>query len=305
MVQEKIRRNGTIDIYIVEANPVCFQGRLFLFEYIRCKKSPDGRIIQKHRDNRTEDSYFRFLEPATGWISPAFGHGLHLGNAFVRQDRVYVTAVEGWGMSRFYQLESDDLIRWTEPRVILEDPRWAGYNTSVCRDGDGYLLTFELGKPAELVGVPFTMFFARSTDLKTWTVIPDAVFGREIYTGGPMVRRFGDWYYFFYLDGSYEKGFRETVARSRDLKNWEWSPRNPVMEANEDDRKINGRFSAEERELIRTAADINNSDMDMCEWNGKLFIVYSWGNQRGTEFLAAAEADGTERSFCESWFETI
>ncbi len=305
MMKREIRRNGSIDIHIVEANPVCFQGRLYIFEYIRCKKTPDGRVIIKHRDNQTEDSYFRFIEPATGWISPAFGHGLHMGNAFVWQDRVYVTAVEGWGMSRFYQLESDDLFHWTEPRVILEDPSWGGYNTSVCRDGDGFLLTFELGKPAELIGVPFTMFFARSTDLKTWTVLPDAVFGREIYTGGPMVRRFGDWYYFFYLGGSYEKGFREFAARSRDLKNWEWSPWNPVMEANEDDRKIKGSFSDEERELIRTAENINNSDMDICEWNGKLFIVYSWGNQRGTEFLATAEADGTEQSFCESWFETL
>ncbi|MBQ6596741.1 MAG: hypothetical protein IJH79_04230 [Lentisphaeria bacterium] len=284
----KIRKNGTVEIGIVEANPICFKGRLYLFESIR-----------------TGEVYCRFLEPATGWTSPEFGHGLCMANAFVREDRIYVTAVKGSGTSRFYQLESDDMVHWTEPRVILEGPGWAGYNTSICRDGSGFLLTFELGKPEDLVHVPFTMFFARSTDLKEWKVIPDAVFGRDIYTGGPMLRHFGDWYYFFYLDGSYEKGFRESVARSRDLKNWEWSPRNPILDFSDDDRKLHSRFSDEEQELIRSAEDINNSDMDMCEWDGKLFIVYSWGNQRGTEFLAFAEAEGTEKSFCESWFDTL
>jgi len=299
----EISRKGTIDLYIVEANPVCFKGRLYIFEYIRCRKDASGRIVKTHRDNRTGDSCFRLLEPETGWTSPSFGRGLHMGNAFVWNDRMYVTAVEDWGKSRFYQLESDDLIHWTEPRVILEDPRWAGYNTSVCRDDQGFLMTFELGKPADLVGVPFTMFFARSTDLKNWTVIPDAVFGKEIYTGGPMLRYFAPWYYFFYLDGSYERGFREFAARSRDLKHWEWSPQNPVMAPGDEDRQLNGRFSEAEKELIRNAVNINNSDLDMCEWQGKLYLVYSWGDQRGTEFLATAEAPGTEKEFCLSFFE--
>ena len=40
----------------------------------------------------------------------------------------------------------------------------------------------------------------------------------------------------------------------------------------------------------------------MCEFGGKLVCFYSWGNQRGKAFSALAEADCTEREFCESFF---
>ena len=45
------------------------------------------------------------------------------------------------------------------------------------------------------------------------------------------------------------------------------------------------------------------SDLDMCEWNGKLVCLYSWGNQRGCEFSALAEANCTEKEFFESFFD--
>ena len=147
-------KRGTIDQFIVEANPIVFKGQLYRFEYIRYF-SPEKR----YRNNNLGVSYFRFINVQTGEVLPPFGHNLHMGNAFVWQDRIYVTAVEDWGKGRFYQLESDDLVHWTTPRVILEDPGWQGYNTSICRAEDGFVLTFELGAPSELVNVPFNMVF--------------------------------------------------------------------------------------------------------------------------------------------------
>lgn len=290
-----IRKLGTIDLGIVESNPFVFQNELYRFEYIRCGKN-------QYRHNHTTDSYFRLVRVADGKILPAFGHGLHLGNAFAWEDRVIVTAVEDWGKSRFYQLESTNLHDWTEPKVILEHPSWQGYNTSLCRAENDFILVFELGAPAELVKIPFTMFFARSNDLKTWEVIEDAVFGRDFYTGGPMLRYFSPWFYFFYLHGSYEDGFQEYVVRSKDLKEWEWSSRNPVLSYDDDDRILAAPFNADEIRQIQNAVNINNSDLDMCEWQGKLQMTYSWGNQRGTEFLALATADCNEREFCESFW---
>ncbi|MCP4450012.1 MAG: hypothetical protein GY809_01005, partial [Planctomycetes bacterium] len=43
-------------------------------------------------------------------------------------------------------------------------------------------------------------------------------------------------------------------------------------------------------------------DIDFCEFNGRLIINYSWGNQGGTEFIAEAEYDGTSAQFLEGWF---
>ena len=168
----QIIRTGTIDADIVEANPIVFRGRLYLFEYIR----------ETYYDN-PGPSFFRFMDLADGTFTPPFAHGLHMGNAFAAGDKVYVTAVEKWGGSRFYITESADLRHWSEPRVILEDPAWEGYNTSCCRAGDRFVLAFELGKPLEMVGVPFTMFFAESTDMQHFRVLPDAVFGAGFYTG--------------------------------------------------------------------------------------------------------------------------
>jgi hypothetical protein len=296
--QYKITKHGTIDIFIVESNPVIFKGELYRFEYIRHHENG-----KRYRFNLTGDSYFRFVNVETSKISAPFGKGLHLGNVFVWEDRIYVTAAENWGKSRFYQLESDDMLNWSKPRLILENPEWEGYNSSMCRTDDGFLLTFELGAPADIVGIPFTMFFAKSKDLKTWELIPDTVFGRDIYTGGPMIRYYSGWYYFFYLDGSHEDGFRETVARSKDLKNWTWGSKNPILEADSKDKILKGEFTESESESILKAVNNNNSDMDMCEWKNKLYIVYSWGNQWGTEFLAEAEAGCTEQEFCESFFE--
>lgn len=53
---------------------------------------------------------------------------------------------------------------------------------------------------------------------------------------------------------------------------------------------------------ILDAVDCNNSDIDMCEINGKTLITYSWGNQLGKEFLALAEYNGTNEEFLKSFF---
>lgn len=298
-MSEIIRKLGTVDCDIVEANPVVWQGRLLRFEYIRPRKVNGGGYYA----NRTGDSYFRFVDQNTGEILPAFGKGLHMGNAFVWKDRMVVTAVENWGKSRFYQLESADLVNWSEPEVILENPAWQGYNTSVCRAEDRFIMIFELGAPLEIVKEPFTMFFAESYDLRDWKVIPDAVFGQDFYTGGPMVRYFDGIYYVFFVDGSYESGFRVSAARSRDLKNWELSRKNPVMDYGREDYRLYGEFSPALKDYIANAENINVSDLDMCEYNGKLELVYSWGNQRGMEFLSRAESDLTEKDFCEYFFK--
>ncbi len=294
-----LRRLGTFDLDIAEANPVVFKGKPYLMEYVRNRKSTiyrDGCPV----------SHFRFRDMTDmKTFSAPFGLGLHLGNAFVKDDHIVVTAVEDWGKGRFYELESDDMAHWTEPRVILEDPAWEGYNTSICEADGRYVMAFELGKPKELVHVAFTMFFAESTDLKTWRIIPEAVFGRDIYTGAPLLRFHNGFFYFFHLEGSYEEGFITIVARSRDLKNWEWG-RRTVLERSQEDRMILPRaatfFTQQQLLHIASAVHINVSDLDMCDYDGRLLLCYSWGNQRGVEFLALAEAACSEAAFCESFF---
>jgi hypothetical protein len=79
---------------------------------------------------------------------------------------------------------------------------------------------------------------------------------------------------------------------------------NSVLCAPADDRHIasGARFTAGELNRIATVTDINNSDIDFCEYSGHLVIYYSWGNRKGIEHLASAMHRGTEAEFLEGWF---
>ena len=92
------------------------------------------------------------------------------------------------------------------------------------------------------------------------------------------------------------------IARSTDLLSWEIAPVNPVLFYGDEDRVLDGEFSEEEKERINNSLNTNNSDVDVCEYNGKTIILYSWGNQMGKEFLAKAEYDGPMAEFFESFF---
>lgn len=55
---------------------------------------------------------------------------------------------------------------------------------------------------------------------------------------------------------------------------------------------------------IVTAVNRNNSDIDFCEYKGRVVVNYSWGNQQGVEHLSEAVFDGTESEFLKAWFPT-
>jgi hypothetical protein len=93
------------------------------------------------------------------------------------------------------------------------------------------------------------------------------------------------------------------MVRSKDLKHWESSRLNPVIAFSDEDKRIaNSNLTADQRQAIAHAKNINNSDVDLCEFKGKTIIFYSWGNQQGKEFLAEAVYEGTLASFLRSYF---
>jgi hypothetical protein len=79
-----------------------------------------------------------------------------------------------------------------------------------------------------------------------------------------------------------------TLFTSKDLTNW--------------NERIIFKLTEADRAKVVKAQDVNNSDIDFCEYRGRLIINYSWGNQQGVEFLAEAEFDGTLEQFLTDWF---
>ena len=161
---------------------------------------------------------------------------------------------------------------------------------------------FEIDKPKEEAGVPFTARFARSKDLRAWVVTsPECQYSKERYTAPHALRWLDGWFYNFYLEA--HQGYEMRVVRSRDLITWFSSPLNPVLRHSGEDKLIRERsLSTAQRARIENAVNLNNSDIDFCDWRGKTFITYSWGNQQGVEHLAEAEFDGAVEEFLRTWF---
>jgi hypothetical protein len=288
-----IKKLGTIDLLMVETTPVAFKNRLYRFEYVR----------DNYHANKTGASYFRFVDVATGRATPAFAKGKHLGCAFVDADKAYAFGVDKWNGSMISVFWSKDLSQW-QSQTGLTLPGWGLFNTSVCKADGRYVMAIEVGEPKEVVGVPFTIFFAESKDLLNWKLLPlECVYSKEKYTACPALRYLDGCFYMIYLEARPGPTYETHIVQSKDLRHWESSRLNPVLAFSEDDKLIaKAKLTPEQRKTIAEAKDINNSDVDLCEYKGRTIIYYSWGNQQGKEFLAEAVYDGTLASFLKGWF---
>ncbi len=294
MKKPEIKRLGTIDCDIVETTPIVFNGRLYRFEYIR----------ERYYANTTGNSYFRFCDIESDKITVSFAKGYHLGSALVENDTVYVFGVDEWGGENMKVFCSKDLINWNSCGDISLKG-FAIYNNSVCKNSDGkYIMLIELGKPVEEIGIPFTARFLESNDLRNWHLLPlEYMFGKDFYTGGHFLTFESDYYYLTYLEALPGPLYETYITRTKDLINWEASPLNPFMAPTKADKKIiNSNLSKEQITRTLDAVNINSSDHEFCEFQGKTIMYYSWGNQKGAEFLAEARYNGTVKNMLEAFF---
>jgi alpha-L-fucosidase len=291
-----IRKLGTLDLGMVETTPVVFRDRLYRFEYVR----------KDYHANQTGDSYFQFIDVETGKVTTSFAKGCDLGCAYAERATMWVFGVDNWDGENVAVFRSIDLEHW-EQRPALRLSGWGLFNTSVCKAGDRYVMAIEGGKPPQVVGVPFTMRFAESKNLLDWKLLPDVcVYTKERYSACPALRFCDGWFYMTYLEARPGPNYETHIVRSKELIRWEPSPLNPVLKASHEDKLIaNSKLNAAQRETIARAVDLNNSDLDLCEFRGKVVITYSWGNQQGTEFLGEAVYDGSLESFLKGWFPVV
>ena len=80
---------------------------------------------------------------------------------------------------------------------------------------------------------------------------------------------------------------------------------NPILMPDENDRKISPYaydMSPDLIQKIRTGFLSSNSDIDLCEWQGKTLLSYNAGNQLGFYYMAEAEYDGPVDDFLASFF---
>jgi hypothetical protein len=262
----------------MENTPVIFGGRPLL--------------VLNHRDD-TKDSpipytkrmHLYIKDLATGQQVAKFGDGYSFVNAFVSGPELHVFASQGTDHDWFksiYHFVSTDLKTWKSELAIPLEGDEHLFNSSVCRDEKGYLMAYESNKP-----VGFCFKFARSNDLSKWEKLPGLTFTGEKkeYSACPVIRYFAPYYYVIYLHNSIpgHNGYVSFMARSKDLVAWQLSPMNPILEASQGE-------------------GINNSDVDLFEWEGNTYLFYATGDQQTWGSVRVAMYLGPMQKFFESCF---
>ena len=302
-VHKKLEKLGTLQIGCVETTPVVWKDRLCKFEWVRSNEWGCGH------DER-ETGHYRFTDlESNELIGKPFAHEHAFGCCYEENGVMYAHGVRGnGGATSFIDVFwSDDLENW-QSQTALEIPEELKiYNTSVCKGKDGtYVMTVEVGGPKELVGANYTILFATSQNLLDWELLPFDKYNYlpERYSACPSIRYFDGMYYMVYLEGMPCYRWIPYIVRSADLLEWEIALYNPFMLFGDEDKKLlyPDRFSDDEKIYIENAVNINNSDVDFCEYKGKTYVTYSWGNQLGKEFLALAKYDGGLEEFLKSFF---
>ncbi len=265
--------------HAMENTPVVYRGRPILLL--------NHRDDTKHNtDGYVDSMYLYAVDLQTGERLAEFGQGHSFISGFVDGERLHVFASKGSNFDWFgslYHFWTDDLKKW-QSELAIERPAGAHlFNCSVCREPEGgYLMAYESNQP-----VAFCFRFARSRDLHKWEPVADSLFtgqGNE-YSACPVIRYFDPYYYVIYLHAPRDghNGWISYIARSRDLKTWQLSPMNPVLEAAPGEGK-------------------NNSDVDLFEYDGRTYLVYATGDQATWSAARMAMYNGPLQDFFTGWF---
>ncbi|MCE5266756.1 MAG: hypothetical protein LLG00_02585 [Planctomycetaceae bacterium] len=262
----------------MENTPLEFGGRTLLALNYRDD-------TKNHTDGYKKSMYLYLRDLATGREVARFGHGHSFVSALVDGPKLHVFASEGTDRNWFqsiYHFSSTDLKTWKRELAVPLEGDEHLFNSSVCRDEAGYLMAYESDKP-----VTFCFKFARSRDLSKWQKLPGLVFTGEHkeYSACPVLRFFAPYYYVIYLHTATagRKGWEPFMARSRDLTTWQLSPANPILQAS-------------------AGEGVNNSDVDLFEWQGNTYLFYATGDQQTWGSVRPAMYRGSMKSFFESCF---
>ena len=284
-----------------ESTPFVFRGRLYRLELSDPTRGLDrgAQIAAVIRDRETGNIVSRLAEDC-------YYHSLYQENG-----TVFVIGVKSekpaFCGDTFMIYESKDLINWSE-RVLLTNPGWKYFNSSLTKGPNGYVLCMEAGYPPEHVGpFLFTCFFATSPDMVHWTFMDYGKgFSKERYMGGPWLRYSRGWYYLISVTELPGRRYTNYIYRTRDFETWYIGDYNPILMPGDDDRLISPYvcdMPPEKIEELRTGFISSNSDIDMCDLDGRTLITYNAGNQLGFYYLAEAEYDGTVDEFLAAFFE--
>lgn len=292
--KSKLVEKKYLDSPLVEVTPFVWRDCLYLLENWQKQWELPG----EPEWDRFKDDIIRIRDVESQKIVTAPLTGYAFGSAFVWDSTVYVFAGDyGEGkpwrhITEIVMTKSDDMVNWSEPQVVLraENHEFI-FNMAVCCDGKRFVMLYETN---DRQWPPFTFKYCESNDLVDWQRIPNAVFGREKYVGGPALYHKDAWYYTLYLH-DLSKGWETRIARSRNLVDWEEAPTDrPFVTYN------TSRHPVLRPDPIR---EKNASDVELCYWKGKTIVYFTGSDQQYAGDLQTAAFSGTPGELLESYFE--
>jgi len=262
----------------MENTPVNFKSRLLLVANYR----PGGAHA------KAKDAYLYIYDLVTGEEVTQFGKGHTFVSAYVQDTQLHVFALnfsdfgEKIKSGAIDHFVTSDLKNWQRSIAISPEGNERLFNSSVCKDDQGYTMAYESNKP-----VQFCFKFAQSRDLFKWKKIGGLVFtgANHEYSACPVIRYFNPYYYVIYLHAPVKghNGWISYMARSKDLKTWELTPYNPILEAGPGEGK-------------------NNSDVDLLQYEGRTYLYYAIGDQQTWSTIRVAMYNGLMKTFFENYF---
>ena len=286
-----LKKSGAISAYCGESTPFVYMGRLMLLENLWGEGDPKAVIREYFSD---------------AYGPPFGGDGTRFYSAYCENDRVFVFATKN---NVVYRYVSDDLVAWQKQAVLSFPDTFELFNTSVCKGPDRYMMAVECAWKGQSKGEPntvgnpyigeyYTEFFASSSDLERWSLLPfDTAYTPARYCACPALRYSEGYYYMICLESLPLLRWAPYIYRTRDFETWEVGLHNPVLMPSEEDRSVKPgvRIPPELAEANAHHVDVNNSDVDLCEYGGKTYVVYCAGHQ--------ALAQGMSGLTCEAVFD--
>ncbi|MBR5427581.1 MAG: hypothetical protein IK118_04480 [Clostridia bacterium] len=299
----ELKKNGAISADGGECTPFIYRDRLMLLENLWGEGAPRAAVRE----------YFSHT-----YYPPFGGDGTRFYSAYCENDIVSVFATKDNVVYRFI---STDLISWKKETVLSFPDSFELFNTSVCRGPDRYVMAVEcawagqskgednrVGNP--YIGAYYTEFFAFSPDLSHWELLPfDTAYTPERYCACPALRYCEGYYYMICLESLPLGRWAPYIYRTRDFDAWEIGLYNPILMPGEEDRRVKEgvNIPKEIAEANRTHVDTNNSDVDLCEYQGKTYVVYCAGHQAMAQgmngLVCEAVYDGTMKEFLQAYFD--
>lgn len=296
-----LKKLGVVSHHM-EMTPFVYKGRLMRVEQEWNYSDPES-------GNKTTCAYI--CDAAANTLSAPFAFGTRFTSGYCENDIVYVfTSLD----NRIYMHVSDDLVSWKNSLILTLPEKFWIANTSVCKGDGRYVMAFECGRKDNMwgepedpdIGHPFTEFFAESKDLRSWATMPfDLAYARNRYCACPALRYCGGYYYMICLEELPLARYAPYIYRTSDFETWEIGLHNPILMFSEEDRHLKPgiRLPAEAEEKLPFYMNINNCDVDLCEFEGKTHVFYLTGNQLTFGVMCEAIYDGTLEQYLKENFE--